>query len=375
MRILFFTESLIIGGKERRLLELIKYLKQNTDHIIALVISEPIIQYEYAYKLEIPIIIIKRAGLKYDPLPFIKFYKYCREFSPDIIHAWGRMTTFYAIPSKLLTRIPLVSSMIADARKNFGFFSFDNIFFKCDIVFSDVILSNSKAGLDAYNLTSAKAKVILNGVHIERFQRNFETDKVKEKLGIKTSFVVIMAAAFTVNKDYDLFLKVAKETKKFRNDVTFIGAGDGPNWRSINQKVIEESIENVLLIGKDDDIESIISASDIGLLCTYSEGISNSIIEYMALGKPVISTDINGGSKEIIIEGVTGFCTERCSGKIVEKINLLLNNNELRISMGIEGVKRINNGFSIKRMGRDFLDLYSNVLTNKTRKKYKKSAF
>jgi glycosyltransferase involved in cell wall biosynthesis len=229
MRILIYTESLIFGGKERRLLELVQYLKENTDHDVALVISEPIIQFEYAYNLGIPITIIKRGSVKYDPLPFIKFYKFCRNFKPDLIHAWGRMTTFYAIPSKLLCKVPLISSMIADARKNFKVLSFDNIFFKSDILFSDVILSNSKAGLDAYNITSPKAKVILNGVHLKRFQQKYETDKIKDEFGIKTEFSIVMVAAFTRNKDYDLFLDVAKEIGKIRDDVTFIGVGEVPN--------------------------------------------------------------------------------------------------------------------------------------------------
>lgn len=368
MRILFYTESLIFGGKERRLLELIQYLKENTDYDIALVISEPIIQYEYAHKLGIPITIIKRRGVKYDPLPFVKFYKYCRNFKPDLIHAWGRMTTFYAIPSKFLCKAPLISSMIADARKNFKVFSFDNIFFKSDILFSDVILSNSKAGLTAYNITSVKAKVILNGVHLKRFEQKFERDKVKEEFGIKTEFAIVMVAAFTLNKDYDLFLDVARETGKIRDDVTFIGVGDGPEWKRIRQRMIDEEIYNVNLVGKQNRIERIISASDIGLLCTYSEGISNSIIEYMALGKPVISTDTIGGSKEIIMNGKTGYCTDRNTKKIVSLINVLLNNNPFRISMGNEGKKRINSHFSINRMGQDFLNLYDDVWIKKSKK-------
>jgi len=93
MRILFFTDTLGFGGKERRLLELIKYLKQNTMHTIALVLTEKEIYYEYVYEISITITTIERKFTKLDPLPLIKFYKFCRTFKPDIIHAWGVMTT------------------------------------------------------------------------------------------------------------------------------------------------------------------------------------------------------------------------------------------------------------------------------------------
>ena len=121
-----------------------------------------------------------------------------------------------------------------------------------------------------------------------------------------------------------------------------------------------ENIENVVLTGRRSDVEQIIAASDVGLLCTFSEGISNSIIEYMALGKPVIVTDLKGGSKELVINGETGFCTERDILKVVDLINELIDDQVLRNSMGKKGKERITRFFSIKRMGEEFVDLYHN---------------
>jgi glycosyltransferase involved in cell wall biosynthesis len=365
MNILFFTETLFFGGKERRLLELINYLRKNTDYNIALAVTEDVIQYDYVYELGIPIIIIKRKWIKYDPLPFFKLYRYCSVFKPDIIHSWGRLTTFYAIPAKLICRIPLVSSMIADADKRYGVFSLKYLFLKIDFFFSDIILSNSHAGLKAYKVNSPKARVIWNGVNLERFQEKYVIDKVKEELGIKTELMIVMVAAFTVYKDYNLFLDIARELAKIRNDVTMVGVGDGPELEGIKQRIKSEMIGNVILTGSQRNVERIIAASDIGLLCTYSEGISNSIIEYMAMGKPVISTDISGGSKELIVEGETGFCIERNAEKIAGSINLLLNNSELKRSMGNKGRKRIGSYFSISRMGEEFIRIYREVITHR----------
>lgn len=100
-------------------------------------------------------------------------------------------------------------------------------------------------------------------------------------------------------------------------------------------------------------------------LTTFTKGISNSIIEYMSLGKPVISTDINGGSREIIIEGETGYCTERNTEKVVAAINFLLNNEKLRESMGNKGRERINSHFSIDKFGNEFDIVYKEVLARK----------
>jgi glycosyltransferase involved in cell wall biosynthesis len=362
MRILFFTESLIRGGKERRMLELMKYIKQHTDYEMSLVIMEDVIEYEYVYDLGIPIVLIERKGLKYDPRPFIKFYKYCSSYKPDIIHAWTKMSTFYAIPAKLIRRLPLITSMIADALTNYKLSSMDHFFYSADFYFPDVIISNSKAGLKAYKINSSRAKVIWNGVSLERFQNQYDIVKVKDDLRIATKFMVVMVATFSLLKDYDLFLDVAKEIQKIRNDVTFAGIGDGSEWDRINRRVENEKIKNVVLTGQQKEVEKIIAASDIGILCTYSEGISNSIIECMAMGKPVISTDLTGGSKEIILEGETGYCCERNVEKIVYLLDSLLNNTDLRISMGNKAKDRIASDFTIKRMGEEFAMVYKEVL-------------
>ncbi len=360
MKILFFIEAFGFGGKERRLMELIHYLRHNTDFELAMVLTESRIHFEMIHELKVPVKIISRKGLKRDPRVFREFRKFCQDFQPDIIHTWGFMTTFYAIPAKLMLRIPLISSMITVARREFSVISLNNLFFKISCSFSDAIISNSEAGLHAFKIKSKKAKVIYNGVRFERFQQAFNWKEIRNSLGIKTSFVVVMVATFSRFKDYDLFLNVAKEINKSRKDITFLGVGGGPELIRITDRMKNENIENVVLTGRRSDVEQIIAASDVGLLCTFSEGISNSIIEYMALGKPVIVTDLKGGSKELVINGETGFCTERDILKVVDLINELIDDQVLRNSMGKKGKERITRFFSIKRMGEEFVDLYHN---------------
>jgi len=129
------------------MLELIRYISLNTDIQINLVLMDDEIHYDYIHQWKIPITILKRKNLKKDPRIFWKFYSYCKNVRPDIIHAWSFMTTFYAIPTKIVLKIPLLSSMIASGNSQLKPGSLDKFYFKMNCVFSDIIFSNSKAGL------------------------------------------------------------------------------------------------------------------------------------------------------------------------------------------------------------------------------------
>lgn len=369
MRILFFLESLQTGGKERRAAELMSYLKEQGGYEIGLVLTEEEIHYDYVRKVVSKITILKRRGLKYDPGIILRFYKVCRDFKPDIIHSWGKMATFYSIPAKVLCRIPLVANLIADTIKGYGKLSKYALLLKTNVFFSNRVLANSLAGLEKYGLNSAKSKVIYNGVRLSRFSEQFDAMAVRKEFGIQSKYVVVMVATFSEYKDYDLFVNTAKEISSRRNDITFIAVGEGPEFERIKLRIADEHVENIILAGRHKNVERIVSAADIGLLCTKSEGISNSIIEYMALGKPVIASDITGGSRELINEGITGYCTPRDPVLISELIIRLADDRELRLSMGAKGKERIQQDFSVSRMGEEYMSLYDEVFTSKSRKK------
>ena len=135
MKILFFTESLRQGGKERRLIELFFYLKRNTNYELMLVLTEKDIHYDYIKKLDIPIVIIQRKYLKKDPSLFFRFYRIAKMFQPDIIHTWGVMSTFYSIPAKLILKRALISNLVANAKKQFKNYSLANFFFQNGYLF------------------------------------------------------------------------------------------------------------------------------------------------------------------------------------------------------------------------------------------------
>ena len=115
---------------------------------------------------------------------------------------------------------------------------------------------------------------------------------------------------------------------------------------------------SIRFLGKQRDIESIVNVFDVGVLASYADGISNSIMEYMAVGKPVVATD-HGGTREIVVHNKTGFLVEpKNPGQMAAKIEFLLNDRETARAMGQEGYERLRHEFSLERMTKRYIELY-----------------
>ncbi len=118
----------------------------------------------------------------------------------------------------------------------------------------------------------------------------------------------------------------------------------------------------VIFTGKQTDVYDIINIFDIAVLSTFTEGISNSIVEYMALGKAVVATD-GGGTKELIVDNETGFIIPQQSPTVLaDKIEILLNNPNLRETMGRKGKQRIIDEFNLDKMVNAHVKLYNKLL-------------
>jgi glycosyltransferase involved in cell wall biosynthesis len=361
MKILFFTENLRAGGKERRIIELLKTLKSQGNIEVELVLAKNLIHYDEIYKLNIPIHIIERRFIKKDPSLFFRFFSIARKFKPDIIHVWGHMVAVYAMPTKILLGVPLINNEIADATQNAKLLGKKIVFKK-----SDRIIANTFAGLKAYDAPMEKSTVIYNGFSFDRIKNIDDPVSVRQKFGIVTTYVIGMVASFLEYKDYETYLNAALLMTKSRNDVTFLCIGDGDD-SVYRKKVIDEHGEkNILFLGRQSRVESIMNICDIGVLTTnvnyHGEGISNALMEFMALKKPVITTNF-GGSVELVEDGETGYLIDAFAPvQLSERINYLLENNQERERIGQNAFQRVKEKFSMDSMLKFFLQEYVNIL-------------
>ncbi len=363
MRILFFIDCLASGGKERRLIELMKAIKSNPEVDFELAIMNNDIHYKEVFDLAININYIIRRTRK-DLSVFVKLYRLCKRYKPDIIHCWDSMTAVYCAPVCRLLQIKYVNGMVIDSPGERKILYKPWVRARITFPFSNLIIGNSTAGLEAYNAPRKKSIVIYNGFNFDRIKNIKSASKIREELNINSELIVGMVAAYSEFKDYPTYLKSAHLVLNNRKDVIFLAIGMNTDSELSMSHIDKRYLSHFRLLGKKSDIESYVNIMDIGVLATYTEGISNSILEYMALGKPVIATD-GGGTNEIIEDEKTGFLVNPSDPvDLAEKISILLQDRVLRSTMGKRGEARINEVFSIGTMTEKYLNSYRKLLSS-----------
>lgn len=368
MKILYILDCLIAGGKERRALELMKGIKLNPDIEFELVLMSKEIHYKEVFDLDITIHYLIRSTKK-DISVFSKFFKICKDFKPDIVHCWDSMTAVYAVPACKLLNIKLVNGMVIDTPVKQNIFNKEWFRAQLTFPFSTIVIGNSNSGLKAYKAPEEKSSCIYNGLDLKRFINLTEPSLIRKEIfsdEIPDLFIAGMVAAFAERKDYETLIKAAIRLVSDHSNIRFVLVGDGPKFKEIKSSVPVSLLAKIIFMGKISNVESIINIFDVGILLTNSkvhgEGISNSIIEYMALNKPVIASR-GGGTNEVIIDQHNGYLIDpENEFQLVEKIKLLIKNKSLARNLGDAGLQMVREKFDLTIMTANYLNIYNQLL-------------
>ena len=295
-RILFSTDSLGRGGKERQMAILAKALAgKDYDLVFVAKRTDSESNYFSEYGLD-PALIRTYRG-------FLSFYRTICKSQPDLVVSWDAKTSFYNL---LLYRLLRYRFLNGSIRHGIRAFKPDHLFRTAICHLSPWVMANSYAGLRANNMKPGGRRfVLLNGVE-QRFSRHVtgqEKERLRESLipGYHDNPVPVFSsvANFVPYKDYFTIFR-ALATIRREADFRYLVAGDGPMRDEIKTAITKYGLDtNVILMGRLADTRDVLSASDVFIHSSRGEGISNAILEAMQAGLPVMAADV-GGVRETV---------------------------------------------------------------------------
>lgn len=141
--------------------------------------------------------------------------------------------------------------------------------------------------------------------------------------------------------------------------------GDGPQLSPLQQEIQQAGLgDKVWLAGSRDDIPELMRSMNVFVLPSLSEGISNTILEAMACGLPVIATQV-GGNPELIIAGETGSLVPAADyQQLTQEMAKYLLDPEIAGRRGKEARADIERRFGLNRMMEQYVGVYRRVLNS-----------
>lgn len=293
-----------------------------------------------------------------------------RRHQVDLVHAHDFYTNIVGMAAATLARVPV---RIASRRETEGIRSPTKRWLErraFDV--ATVVVANAETVRDHLireGVRAAKVVTIHNGVDVAHVTQPPDVQRAellaRFRLPDGRRFVTIVANMRHAMKDQATFLRAARLTRNAVSDSAFILAGEGSEMTALRQLAADlELAQDTHFTGRCDRIAELLAISEVCVLSSKGvEGFSNSILEYMAAGRPVVATDV-GGAREAVVDGVTGYIVRpEDFPTMAQRMIELLRNPDRARSMGGRGRRRVQACFSCDAQLTRVEELYNRLLS------------
>ncbi|MDR2440191.1 MAG: glycosyltransferase family 4 protein [Planctomycetaceae bacterium] len=311
-----------------------------------------------------------------DLLYLFRLYFTLRNIKPDIVYAMTAKPTFFAPIIAKCLNVPQVYNMYG----GIGFIHVDGGSYLMKIIKRIARLIQRYGGKfvdffifqnhDDYNIflrnqiITEKNSIVVNGSGVNCHEFNIESvnqsriNNIRHELGLSESTrIVLMVSRVAKNKGILEFINAGRYFENHNEPIQFLHAGSVEKG-SLENVVISQIQEtkNFKQIGFRMDIKDIISMSDIVVLPSYHrEGIPNTLLEAMAMKKPIVTTN-NVGCRDVVDDGINGFLIPiRDADALANAIEKLIDNPVLRKQMGEIGYEKIQRQFTVESINKIIL--------------------
>ena len=380
VRLLTFTTLFAIGGTERHVASLADGLDysqfelefgclRRSGEFLADIEARGLTVREYA---------VKRLYGPHTMAQQLRFARYLRRRRTQIMHSYNFYPNVFAIPAARLARTPIVLASIRDTGAYLTPRQRHVQRVACRL--ADHILVNAEAvrqWLIGQGYQSTRISVIRNGLDLSRFRPADDASSLRRELGLPEGApLVAMLSRLSRMKGVEDFLDAAATVAERVPQAHFLVIGDtidhdGPRYRrELEDRAARLGLgKRVLFTGFRLDVPRILAAVAVSVLPSLSEGLSNTILESMAAGAPVVATWV-GGSAEALEDGVDGLLVPpQDAAALSRAIVWILEHPEAARQLGRRARARVAEEFSLERLIRETECLYTRLLEGAPRRR------
>ena len=309
----------------------------------------------------IPVTILGKR-FQFDPFAFLQLRRHLRARQPDILHTWLFAANSYgrlALPRGASTRV-IVSERCVDSWKSWQLRVDRQLVGR-----TDCLVGNSQAVVDFYRplgYPDAKLRVIPNGVEVPQPPTQSREAFLRElKLPADAQVVMAVGRLAPQKRVADLIWS-AQLLRQADPRAYLVIIGDGPLRSSLEQYAREVEVTlHVRFLGHRPDAASLLHHADLVWLGSEFEGMSNSLMEAMACGRPIVATTIPP-NQELIQHGVHGYLVNVGDSAGFAQFSLkLMHDPDLANRFGNAARLKVDTELSVSRMVERHIALYREI--------------
>jgi glycosyltransferase involved in cell wall biosynthesis len=278
----------------------------------------------------------------------------------DIVNTHsGRDTLLAGIAGRLSSRRPAVVRTRHLALPITSKFTYNVLAHKIVTVSEYVRKYLISEGIDA-----SKVQTVQTCVDLDKFDPGKAGDGLRQELGLVPGTPLVgTVSILRRKKGHHVLLDAIPRILERFPDTVFVFAGNGPQRENITNRIKDLGLgKKVFLLGLRHDVPYILNSIDLFVLPTLQEALGTSFVEAMAMGKPLIGTDV-GGVGELIRDGQNGYLIKPDDpSALADAITRMLEDREKAEAMGKQGMDMVRKHFTSERMCGEMYDLYSSLL-------------
>ena len=289
-------------------------------------------------------------GLGFSAKAVLQLYKELNKFKPDIVHT-HLMGCMYAAPWVITHKVKMLHTLhsIPQSENRYKIRKFVTTILFRTRKGIPVAISEENRELIAkyYGMKKDKIEMANNPVVTKRYYHNTKRDE---------DICLITVGRLSPEKNQKLLIKVINRLKNLYPTIKLIIVGDGEEKGNLELETVRYDVkENVIFTGRVVDVENYLCNADIFVMSSLYEGVPLSILEAMAAGLPVVSTDV-GGIKDIVTDNGILVPSED-SLAMEEAILKLINNPSLREEIGKKSLLNVQK-YDVKNIAEQYTKLY-----------------